>query len=138
MHAFAGRCGPKPGIGAGTGTLLLLRLLLTYKGSIFYALSAPMGDSIFVPLFQYLRHSGVKFEFFCRVTELRLSDTDRLVHEIVLAQQVCLANPACPYDPLILSDKGFWTWPLRPDPSQILNSEHLDQYDLEFRWDESA
>ena len=133
-YAFAGGAAENPGIGAGTGTLLLLRLLLTYKGSIFYALSAPMGDSIFAPLFQYLRHWGVKFEFFCRVTELRLSETEPLVDEIVLAQQVCLANPACPYDPLILSDKGFWTWPLRPDPSQILNSEHLDQYDLSSAW----
>ena len=31
-------------VGAGVGTLAVLRLLLTYKGSIFYTLQEPMGD----------------------------------------------------------------------------------------------
>ena len=65
-YAFANG-GTESGIGAGTASLLFLRLLLTYKGSIMYALTEPMGDSIIAPLYEYFAKWGVKFEFFCRV-----------------------------------------------------------------------
>ena len=62
------------GIGAGTATLLVLRFLLAYKGSVLHTLTEPMGDSIVAPFFEYLRDwRNVKFAFFCRVKKLELS-----------------------------------------------------------------
>ena len=52
--------GRKPGIGAGTATLLVFRFLLTcVRGSVLTALREPMGDNLIAPLFEYLRDSGV-------------------------------------------------------------------------------
>ena len=130
-YAFAPR---KPGIGAGTATLLVLRFLLTYKGSVLHALREPMGDNLIAPLFEYLRDWGVSFEFFCRVKELQLSQTEPVVESIVLAQQVQLANGASKYEPLISRSDGSPSWPIRPDSGQIVNGDLLYRYDLESAW----
>ena len=112
-YAFTG--GRKPGIGAGTASLLFLRLLLTYKGSIMYALSEPMGDSIIAPLYKYLRdHRGVRFEFFCRVKKLELSPYEPLVDRVILAQQVVLDDGAAYYDPWSSGRTGTGHGPRRP------------------------
>jgi uncharacterized protein with NAD-binding domain and iron-sulfur cluster len=133
-YAFAGGDSRKPGIGAGTASLLFLRLLLTYKGSIMYALSQPMGDSIIAPLYQLLAKWGVKFEFFCRVKQLCLSPNEPVVERIVLAQQVRLAKGVSHYEPLIERADGAASWPLHPDPAQIENGAALRGYDLESAW----
>jgi len=56
------------------GTMLngLLRLTLTYSKSIMLWMEAGMGDTIFTPLYLGLKHRGVKFEFFQKVTNLGL------------------------------------------------------------------
>ena len=131
-YAFASR---DPGIGAGTATLLLLRLVLTYKNSVFHALTEPMGDSIFAPFYQYLRYyRNVKFEFFCRVKKLELSPYEPLVDRVILAQQVVLDDGAAYYDPLVKREDGDWSWPSAPDPNQIVNGDALEGYDLKSAW----
>ena len=132
-YAFTG--GWTSGIGAGTASLLFLRLLLTYKGSIMYALNEPMGDSIIAPLYKYLRdHRGVRFEFFCRVKSVNFSPTDPLIDSVVLAQQVTLKKGRKRYEPLIQRADGNDSWPLHPLADQIHRGEELDGYDLESAW----
>lgn len=133
-YAFADGTSRKPGIGAGTATLLLLRFILTYKSSVLHALSEPMGDSVFAPLFKYLDDWGVNFEFFCRVKELLLSATEPAVESIVLAQQVQLAKGVSSYDPLIPRADGGLSWPTQPRAEQIVNGDRLSGYDLESAW----
>ena len=122
------------GIGAGTATLLVLRFLLTYKGSVLHELTEPMGDSIIAPFFQHLQKRKVKFEFFCRVKKLELSKTKPVVERVVLAQQVFLKNGAAYYKPLIKRKDGGASWPAQPDPNQIVDGDSLKNYDLESAW----
>ncbi len=57
-------------VAAGAGTRAMLRLLFTYKGSLFFKLNAGMGDIVFAPIYQLLQRRGVKFRFFHKVTNL--------------------------------------------------------------------
>jgi uncharacterized protein with NAD-binding domain and iron-sulfur cluster len=122
-------------VGAGVGTLALLRLLLTYKGSIFYTLREPMGDFLFAPLYSYLRDWGVKFRFFHRLDALHLSKDGTEIEEIVLGRQVKLNNQSAEYEPLIDEPgRNFKSWPTHPDYAQIENGDALKNYDLESAW----
>lgn len=122
-------------VGAGVGTLALLRLLLTYKGSIFYTLREPMGDFLFAPLYDYLRDRGVKFRFFHRLDKLQLSGDGSEIEKIVLGRQVKLKNQNAEYDPLIgIPEKAFKSWPTHPDYDQIEHGHLLEGYNLESNW----
>ena len=130
-YAFAPRT---PGIGAGTATLLALRFILSYKGSILHALTEPMGDNIIAPFYRYLRYQrNVKFEFFCRVKKLELSSEAPIVDRVILGQQVRVQNDA-PYNPLVQREDGGWSWPSAPDPNQIVDGDALEGIDLESAW----
>ncbi len=123
------------GIGAGTATLLALRFILSYKGSVLHALAEPMGDNIIAPFYRYLRYQRkVKFEFFCRVKKLELSSEAPIVDRVILAQQVLLKNGEQYYDPLIPREDGGWSWPSAPDPDQIVDGDALEGIDLESAW----
>jgi uncharacterized protein with NAD-binding domain and iron-sulfur cluster len=122
-------------VGAGVGTIALLRLLLTYKGSIFYALQEPMGDFLFAPLYTYLCKREVKFKFFHRLDELKLSKDGSVIETIVLGRQVKLKYPGVGYKPLIdVPEKGYESWPTHPDYDQIEHGDELKGYDLESAW----
>ena len=122
------------GIAAGTATLLALRFVLGYKGSVLHALTEPMGDNIMAPFYKCLKKRGVKFEFFCRVKKLELSTSEPLVDSVVMAQQVLLANGAEEYDPLVFRHDGRPSWRSEPDPKQIVNGDDLKGYDLKSAW----
>ena len=122
-------------IGAGVGTLALLRLLLTYKGSIFYTLREPMGDFLFAPLYSYLCEREVKFKFFHRLDALQLSEDKNEIETIVLGRQVKLKDPSTGYKPLIdVPGKAFKSWPSHPDYEQIKDGHKLKGHDLESAW----
>ena len=119
-------------VGAGVGTIALLRLLLTYKGSIFYALQEPMGDFLFAPLYTYLCKRDVKFKFFHRLDELQLSNDGSVIEKIALGRQVKLKYPVVGYKPLIdVPGKDYKSWPTHPDYDQIEHGDELKDYDLE-------
>ena len=122
-------------VGAGVGTIALLRLLLTYKGSIFYALQEPMGDFLFAPLYTYLCERKVKFKFFHRLDALRLSEDKNEIETIVLGRQVKLKDPSAGYKPLVdVPGKAFKSWPTHPDYKQIKDGHKLKGNDLESAW----
>ena len=70
---FAYREGDKrrPSLAAGKGLQSLL-LMINYEGSFMWRMRAGMGDVVFSPMYLALRRRGVRFEFFTRVTHLRL------------------------------------------------------------------
>ena len=84
----------------GAGTMLngLLRLVLGYNKSIMLAMNAGMGDTIFAPLYLALKDRGVQFEFFHKVTNLRLSTDRTCIDSIHIDVQ---ATPHGDYSPLI-------------------------------------
>jgi len=133
-YAFASSVTRDPGIGAGTASLLFLRLLLTYRGSIMYALTEPMGDCIVMPFYQYLKDWGVKFEFFSRLAELKLSKDGSAVEQIVLSQQAQLKKGPASYKPESLRADGKFSWPAAPFRNQIVHGERLKGVDLESAW----
>ena len=64
----------KKDFAAGVALRGLLRLLLTYHGSVFVHMTGGMGEIVIVPLYEVLTRRGVKFQFFHQVTRLVLSD----------------------------------------------------------------
>ena len=135
-YVFARGAGGEPSAGAGTATLALLRFLLTFKGSVLYALKEPMGDCLMVPFYQVLKKRGVSFEFFCKVTALHLADDAPLIDEIVFDRQVEFQDDVSEYFPLVENpETGGWSWPNGPIASQIKDGISLAEYDLGIRVD---
>ncbi len=131
----------QPAVAAGTSTRAFLRLLLAYKGSLFYELNVTMGEFLFAPLYQVLVKRGVKFQFFSRVDKLHLSGDRKSIEQIDVGIQAYLKDPNKPYDPLIDTPDGrMKTWPARPDYGQLRDGDKIfaclqqDQQDLESPW----
>jgi len=125
----------RPAFAAGTAMRGMLRMLLSYKGAIFYRMQAGMGDVVAAPFYQVLYRRGVKFEFFHRVTALRLSGDGALVQRIELRKQVKLAQGVQSYQPLYPVN-GLPCWPSAPDYTQIENGHQLERsgINLESAW----
>jgi len=82
----------RPRFAAGLGLFLAGKFFFEYRGSIFYKMRAGMGEVVFAPLYEALRARGVRFEFFSRLDDLRLSPDRRSVAQVRVARQVRL-NP---------------------------------------------
>ncbi len=133
-YVFAGR---EPGVGAGTGTRALMRLLFAHNGSVFYTMQASLGEIVFAPLYELLNSRGVKFEFFNRVKNLKVSGD--LLTEIDVEIQAHIVQPNLGtkkrYDPLTI-EGGLPSWPLHPDYGQLEESTNKTfcDADLESAW----
>ena len=123
----------KPQFAAGTAMYGMLRMLLTYKGAIFYKMQAGMGDTVFTPLYQVLKKRGVKFQFFHRVDDLVVDPETKRVREIQITQQVKLE--ASDYDPLV-NVLDLPCWPSKPKYELITNGSALEAsgINLESAW----
>jgi uncharacterized protein with NAD-binding domain and iron-sulfur cluster len=117
----------KRGMGAGVAVFLTTKMFLEYRGAIFWKMAAGMGDIVFAPLYEALRARGVRFEFFHRVDELRLSADRTRVEAVVVGRQANLAGDRRDYDPLVRFG-GLPCFPVRPvadrldAPAQILDA----------------
>ena len=115
-------------IGAGTFLHGSIRLVLTYKGAIFYKMNAGMGDSVFAPLHKALVKRGVRFKFFHQVTGLHLDPTARQIDRIGLREQ---ASPiAADYDPYVRVG-ALDCWPSQPVWDRLKNGAALQGTDFE-------
>ncbi len=106
---------------AGSALRTVLRMLLTYRGAIFWKMQAGMGDTVFTPLYRLLARRGVRFEFFHRVTNLGLSPDGRFVDRIEIERQAEIDPETNPngYQPLVKID-GLDCWPNKPRTDQLL------------------
>lgn len=131
-----GFCKGNREVAAGTGTRILLKLALGYRGSFFYLLRATMGELIFAPLYQVLRRRKVKFSFFTRIDSIELSADGETVEIIRTTKQ---ATPCpCEYDPLIAVRDGkggtLPSWPSHPKYELLEEKDALRGVDLESAW----
>lgn len=122
----------RPTMSAGVGLHGALRLWFSYKGSIFWPMRAGMAEVIFAPLYRVLNKRGVRFEFFHRVENLRLTADKTAIERIEISVQAKAKN-ASDYDPLIRI-KGLDCWPNQPLYDQLENGGTLTNGDMESAW----
>ena len=125
-----------PNLAAGTALLGVLRMMLTYKGSVYWRMNSGMGDTIFSPIYLLLKHRGVRFEFFQRVTHIGLSPGHDTVDSIDIDVQATLKNPEEGYQPLVDErgrpyQEGLPCWPSDPLYDQLKQGDELASVDLE-------
>lgn len=129
----------RPRLAAGVALRGAMRMFFTYRGSLFYRMTAGMGDIVFAPLYEVLRARGVKFEFFHRLTNVRLAPARAGETAFVEALEIDVqAKPkrGRDYEPLI-DVNGIACWPSAPDFSQLANGARLKREGREFEahWD---
>jgi uncharacterized protein with NAD-binding domain and iron-sulfur cluster len=133
----------KPAVSAAQALRGFLRAFFTYRGAFFWKLRGGMGDVVFAPFYEVLRRRGVRFEFFHRLTNVRLADAASLaegetpyVEALEFDVQASTITPGAPYEPLGLV-KGMPCWPARPDYRQLAEGERLERegWDFESHWD---
>jgi uncharacterized protein with NAD-binding domain and iron-sulfur cluster len=120
----------QPNVSAATAVYGILRMMFTYRGSMFWRLKAGMGDTIFAPLYLVLKARKVKFEFFHRVTNVGLNREKSLVETVTFDVQATLRNPCRSYQPLY-AVKGLPCWPNEPFYNQLVDGDMLAPFDLE-------
>lgn len=130
--AFEGGDTEKPNIAAGTALSGALRMIMTYKGAMYWKMQAGMGDTIFGPLYEVLRRRGVKFKFFHCVDELIVSSDMKEISAINVIPQVNLTVGE--YDPLILV-RDLSCWPSEPLWDQLQDGGQLRKQGVNFEND---
>ncbi len=124
---------------AGTALNGLVRLNLTFRGSVFWEMRAGMGETVFTPFYQVLKNRGVKFEFFSRVKNIKLDASKSFVESVQVARQADLLSGE--YQPLIDVPHGsppdvgvqptLACWPTEPLWDQLVNGNALKGIDFE-------
>ena len=109
----------KPRMSAAMGLYHLLRLVFTYKQSLFFKMASGMGDTVFGPLFEVCRRNGVRFEFFHEVRELTPDASANRITAIHLIRQV---ETKADYMPL-RDVAGLPSWPSEPLYDQIRDDQ---------------
>lgn len=132
----------KPSIAAGTSLRSTLRMFFSYRGALYWRMSAGMGDVVFAPFYEVLRRRGVKFAFFHKLTNVRLSAVkgrhprDRPFVEALEFDVQARVHADAPYSPLI-PVKGRPCWPSAPDFAQLQDGERIakEGWDFESHWE---
>jgi uncharacterized protein with NAD-binding domain and iron-sulfur cluster len=131
----------KPNFAAAPALRTIFRMVLTYKGSIFWKMNAGMGDTIFAPAYQALRNRGVDIRFFHKVKRLELSADKTSVARIHIGRQATLKTGT--YDPLVPvfvgdppNSQPLPCWPSEPCYDQLVEGKALCQgkVNLESFW----
>jgi uncharacterized protein with NAD-binding domain and iron-sulfur cluster len=119
---FAYRGGDKqePSLAAGRGLQSLL-MMINYEGAFMWRMRAGMGDVVFSPLYLALRDRGVRFEFFSRVSQVRLMPGRPAVDAIDLTREATIIAGPDRYEP-IERIGDWWCWPAAPDSGQLTDA----------------
>jgi uncharacterized protein with NAD-binding domain and iron-sulfur cluster len=125
----------KPRLSAGSAILHMIRLVYTYRGSIFWKMQAGMGDTIFAPAYEALRKRGVKFKFFHRVMSLTLTPDGKSVASVQMSRQADLKPDVAEYDPFV-QVKDLACWPNQPNWDQLVNGDAMksNRVNMENPW----
>jgi uncharacterized protein with NAD-binding domain and iron-sulfur cluster len=118
---------------AGLGLLLSTKTFFDYRGSLFWKMTAGMGDVVIAPLYQALRRRGVRFEFFHRIDDVVASDDGSVVERIRLGRQVCLRPGLDEYQPLQRYG-GLDCFPAEPCAEQLDAPDSVRRASLESFW----
>jgi uncharacterized protein with NAD-binding domain and iron-sulfur cluster len=128
----------RPRLSAAIALRGAMRMFFTYRGSLFWQMSAGMGDVVFAPLYEVLKKRGVRFEFFHRLRDVHVSPEDASAPHVdalrfdVQAEVVGKAE----YRPLV-EIHGLPCWPAEPDHSQLIDGKRLrrEGWQLESPWE---
>jgi uncharacterized protein with NAD-binding domain and iron-sulfur cluster len=115
--SFANLKGDAQGILAADMALRIVLDTILYKGSLVWKTRAGTGGTLIAPPYQVLKSRGVKFKYFHRVDNIRNSDSG-MIEEIVVAEQVKLADKVVEYQPLMVYN-DLVDWPDAPIMDQI-------------------
>ena len=118
---------------AGWGLVMWCTTLLNYRGSIFWKMTAGMGDVVFAPLYEALRRRGVDFEFFHRVDGLHLAPDRSTVDAVSIGVQARPAGGAARYEPLVRVG-GLPCFPAAPLVDQLHDADGIESQPLESHW----
>jgi uncharacterized protein with NAD-binding domain and iron-sulfur cluster len=125
--AFEGGDSTRPRLAAGVALRGAMRMFFTYRGSLFWRMSAGMGDVVFAPLYQVLKQRGVRFEFFHRLRNVGLSapqaGESAYVETLEFDVQAKVSGGG-EYQPLI-EVNNVPSWPSQPDYAQIVNGSAM-------------
>ena len=132
----------RPSLSAAVALRATLRMYFTYRGALYWRMRAGMGDTVFAPYYEALHRRGVKFEFFHRLTNVRLShqmDPSDAEGPFVVALEFdvqATVKGGVEYSPLVRV-KGRPCWPSQPDFSQLEDGERAarEGRDFESHWD---
>lgn len=121
----------RPTVAAGVGMLLVGLMFFTYKGALFWKMTAGMGDIVFAPMYEVLRRRGVTFEFFHRLDALHLDERRHNVQAITMGRQAALADGVDTYDPLTRVH-GLPVFPRLPRHELIKPRDDIDELESHF------
>lgn len=132
----------RPSLAAGAALRGSLRMFFTYRGGLFWKMSAGMGDVVFAPFYEVLKARGVSFRFFHRVEKVRLADPATLAdgeRPYVAALEIDVqaeVRDGREYAPLV-DVHGLPCWPAQPDYAQLVDGDRLarEGWDFESFWD---
>ncbi len=111
----------RPSQSAGVALRGALRMFFTYRGALFWRMSAGMGDIVFAPLYQVLKQRGVRFEFFHRLRNVGLSpagDGEPPYVQTLDFDVQARVKGGGEYQPLI-DVHNLPSWPSCPDYGQL-------------------
>jgi len=117
----------RPRLAAGVALRGAMRMFFTYRGSLFWRMSAGMGDVVFAPLYQVLKQRGVRFEFFHRLRNVGLSaqraGESAYVETLEFDVQAKVSGGG-EYQPLI-DVNHVPSWPSQPDYAQLVDGSAM-------------
>ena len=116
-------------VGAGTALRAMGRMLLSYRGAVFWKMRAGMGDTIFAPYYQALSALGVTFRFFNAARALVPDAAGTRIERIEMVEQ---ARPlGGSYNPLI-PVRDLPCWPSEPLWDRLEDGEALKAQGIDF------
>jgi uncharacterized protein with NAD-binding domain and iron-sulfur cluster len=117
----------RPRLAAGVALRGAMRMFFTYRGSLFWRMNAGMGDVVFAPLYQVLKHRGVRFEFFHKLRNVGLSPRKEgelpFVKTLAFDVQAKVKGGG-EYQPLV-DVNNIPSWPAKPDTAQLVNGSAM-------------
>ena len=130
-----------PNMAAGAYLHWTLRSF-AFMGSFAYLFEVGTGETLISPMYDALVKRGVKFEFFNKVTDVRLSADGKSIGEVDIDIQATLAKGVDEYQPLIpttppvLNGGTIMAWPPMPLYDQLEQGEQMKKegVDLESYW----
>lgn len=118
-------------ISAPVALRTIIRMIISYKGAMYYKMMCGMGDTIFAPLYEVLKSRGVKFHFFHKASAIHLNADATAVAAVdfEIQAETLDADPQN-YAPLF-DCRGLPSWPAEPLYDQLRDPEKLRPIDLE-------
>ncbi|MEM9489400.1 MAG: FAD-dependent oxidoreductase, partial [Myxococcota bacterium] len=106
--------------------------------ALFWKMQAGMGDVVFAPFYEVLRRRGVSFQFFHRLTDVKLSEPGAGSPHITgldFDVQAEIAGGG-EYQPLV-DIRGLPCWPSQPRYDQLVDGQALAaaERDFECHWE---